>query len=146
MEQRPLGRYVGIWIDSTRAVIATPRGEHTITVPFDGERHGAFSGSAGHPGSHAPETGGSEKRFEARHGQALERFYDGVIARIGHPDQVLVFGPGETKLHLRQRLAAMVAPAPEIAVEPAETMSDAQVIAHVARHFGVHPPRLMPRT
>jgi hypothetical protein len=53
--------------------------------------------------------------------------------------------PGETKLHLKEFLEDMPGAPKDIVVETADAMTDAQVAAHVARHFGVRPPRLMSR-
>lgn len=102
-----MGQHIGIWIDSSRAVIATPGSASVVTVTSDEGGHTRFVGSGGHPGSNSSQTGGSERRFEARHDQARDRFYDEVVAHLGTPDAILVFGPGETKLHLRDRLAAI---------------------------------------
>ena len=145
MAQPPLGRYVGIWIDQSHAVIATPRRKEVITIASNIEPHTRFVGSGGYPGSNSAQRGGSEKRFETRHEQALSGFYDDVIAHLGQPEEVLVFGPGETKLHFKELLEDLPGAPRDIVVESADAMTDAQVAAHVARHFGVRPARLMPR-
>jgi len=145
MAQTPLGRYVGIWIDRSRAVIATPHRPEVITLASNVQPHTRFVGSGGYPGSDSAQSRGSEKRFEARHEQALAGFYDDVVAHLGQPEKILVFGPGETKQHLKEFLEDMPGAPKDIVVETADAMTDAQVAAHVARHFGVRPPRLMSR-
>jgi len=145
MAQPHLGRYVGIWIDRSQAVIATPRRPEVITITSNLQPHTRFVGSGGYPEANSAQRGGSEKRFEARHEQALSSFYDEVVAHLGQPESVLVFGPGETKLHLKEFLEDMPGAPRDIAVETADKMTEAEVAAHVARHFGVRPPRLMPR-
>ncbi len=141
-------QHIGIWIDGSRAVVATPGSADVVTIVSDVEAHTRVVGSGGgYPGSSSSQGGGSEKRSEARHENSLERFYDDILARIGTPETILVFGPGETKLHFKNRLAEIKGPAkPHIDVESADKLTDAQIVAYVAEHFGRNPTRLLPRT
>jgi hypothetical protein len=142
-----MGQQIGIWIDSSRAVIATLGRADVVTVTSGVEAHTRFKGSGGHPGSHSSQTGAGEKRSEAIHDQALERFYDEVVTHVEAPEAILVFGPGETKLHLKGRLEqGRWKEPPRIDVEAADKLTDPQIVAHVAQHFGRHPVRLLPRT
>ncbi len=58
-----------------------------------------------HPHYSGSQEGGGEKKYEERHNQDLDRFYDAVIGQFGKPDAVLLFGPGEAKLQLKERLS-----------------------------------------
>ena len=53
----------------------------------------------------ASEGGGGEKKYEERHDQHLDRYYDEVISQLGQPEALLIFGPGEAKLQLKERLS-----------------------------------------
>ena len=52
-----------------------------------------------------PQDEGGEKRYEERYGQHLEQYYDEVISQLGQPEALLIFGPGEAKLQLKERLS-----------------------------------------
>jgi len=81
---------VGIWIDHKRAVIVTvSEGRVTSeTVESDVDAHPRYSGQ---------QDGGGEKKYEERHGQHLDRYYDEVISRLGQPDGLLILGPVRPK-------------------------------------------------
>ena len=74
---------VGIWIDHKRAVIVSvSEGRVTSeTLESDVEAHPRYSGQ---------QDGGGEKKYEERHGQRLDRYYDEVISRLGEPDGLLI--------------------------------------------------------
>ena len=88
---------VGIWIDHQKAVIvfASEAGVTATTFPSDVE---------GHPRHSGQQDGGGEKKYEERHRQHLDHYYDEVIGQLGHPQALLIFGPGEAKLELEERL------------------------------------------
>ena len=67
----------------------------TKTLESDVGPHPHFSGS---------QEGGGEKKYEERHSHEVDGFYDDVIRQCGEPDALLLFGPGEAKLQLKDRL------------------------------------------
>jgi hypothetical protein len=79
---------VGVWIDHKKAVIVSiAAGEVTtraLTSNVGAHQH--YSGS---------QDGGGEKKYEERHNQDLDRYYDDVILQLGTPDALLLFGPGK---------------------------------------------------
>ena len=120
---------VGIWIDHKKAVIvsASADGLTTKTVESDVGAHPRYAGQ---------QDGGGEKKYEERHRQSLEQFYDGVINRLGTPEGLLIFGPGEAKLELKERLGRSRAPSqPVVEIESADKLTDAQIVAKVREHF-----------
>jgi stalled ribosome rescue protein Dom34 len=122
---------VGIWIDHRKAVIVTVSGAHvrTKTLVSDVGRHTHYAGS---------QEGGGEKKYEERHSQNLDRYYDDVISQLGEPDALLLFGPGEAKLQLKDRLGrSNVLSDCIVAVESADKLTDPQIVAKVKAHFGV---------
>jgi hypothetical protein len=128
---------VGVWIDHKRAVIVSPDEGAAKTVSSDlGTNARHSGGGGGYPGSNSSQTGGSERQEVHRHDQALVRYYDEVIAHLGHPASLLIFGPGEAKLELKARLLhAMQNPQPAVALEVADHLTDSQIVAQVRAHF-----------
>jgi hypothetical protein len=123
-----MSRKGGVWIDHQRAVIvfASEAGVTTTTVE---------SGVEGHPRYSGQQDSGGEKKYEERHRQSLARYYDQVIDRLGEPDALLVFGPGEAKLELKERLRHSMARLQAVEIEAADTLTDAQIVARVKEHF-----------
>jgi hypothetical protein len=122
---------VGIWIDHERAIIvfASEGGIRTKTLESAIGAHPRYSGQ---------QDGGGEKKYEARHGQRLDQYYDEVIGQLEQPDALLVFGPGEAKLELEQRLSRSKSLAERIvAVETADKLTEPQIVAKVKEHFGI---------
>jgi hypothetical protein len=120
---------VGIWIDHKKAVIVSISAGHvtTKTLESDVGPHPHFSGS---------QEGGGEKKYEERHSHELDGFYDDVIRQCGEPDALLLFGPGEAKLQLKDRLGRSNAER-IVAVESADKLTDPQIVAKVKEHYGI---------
>jgi hypothetical protein len=126
-----MGQDVGVWIDHKKAVIVSiAAGQVTTrTLESDVRAHPHYSGS---------QEGGGEKKYEERHNQDLDRYYDDVIGELGKPDAVLLFGPGEAKLHLKARLGrSKGSPESVVAVESTDKLTDRQIVAKVKEHYGI---------
>ncbi|MGE3511271.1 MAG: hypothetical protein AB7N65_20555 [Vicinamibacterales bacterium] len=122
---------VGVWIDHKKAVIVSISAGHvtTETLESDVRSHPHFSGS---------QEGGGEKKYEERHIHELDRFYDDVIRQCGEPDALLLFGPGEAKLQLKDRLGRSTALSERIvAVESTDKWTDLQIVARVKEYYGI---------
>jgi hypothetical protein len=122
---------VGIWIDHKRAVIvrASTGAVTTETVESNVGAHPHFAGQ---------QEGGGEKKYEERHGQHLDRYYDAVVGQLAGPERLLIFGPGEAKAELEQRFRRSKAHAGCVVnVETADKLTDAEIVARVKQHFGI---------
>lgn len=122
---------VGVWIDHSRAVIVSSSASQvtTRTLKSDVEGHPHYSGR---------QDGGGEKKYEERHSGHLDRYYDRVIDQMGVPDGLLILGPGEAKLELKERLSrSKMFAALSVAVEAADKLTDAQIVAKVKEHFRI---------
>jgi hypothetical protein len=121
---------VGIWIDHKSAVIVATSAGHvtTRTLESEVEAHPHYSGH---------QDGGGEKKYEQRHGQQLERYYADVISQIGVPDALLILGPGEAKLELKERLSRSKALSECVVdMETTDKLTGPQIVAKVKEHFG----------
>ena len=122
---------VGIWIDHKRAVIVSVSagGVTTKTLESEVEAHPRYSGQ---------QDGGGEKKYEERHRQDLDRYYDDVISELGQPEALLIFGPGEAKLELKERLSRSKAPSEcTVDIKTTDKLTDPQIVAKVREHFGL---------
>ena len=122
---------VGIWIDHERAIIVFASQDHIRTQTLE-------SRVEGHPRYGGQQDGGGEKKYEERHREHLERFYDDVIGHLADADELLILGPGEAKLELNARLNRSKAnPRRTIEIETADKLTDPQLVAKVQGHFGM---------
>ena len=120
---------VGVWIDHKKAVIVSASEGQVTTKTL-------ASDVAAHPHFGGQQDGGGEKKYEERHRQSLNRYYDEVIAHLGEPEALLILGPGEAKLEFKERLGRSRAPTPPVVdVETAGKLTDPQIVAKVKEHF-----------
>jgi hypothetical protein len=125
-----MNQRMGIWIDHKTAVIVSTSAGHvtTKTLESEVEAHPRYSGQ---------QDVGGEKKYEQRHGQQLDRYYDDVISQIGVPEALLIFGPGEAKLELKERLGRYKALSEcTVDIETADKLTGPQIVAKVKKHFG----------
>ena len=131
---------VGIWIDHKKAVIVFASGDRVTTRTLESEvgPHARYSDRAGYPTPDGPRDGGGEKTYEKRYGQLLDRYYDEVVRLLAQPEALLIFGPGEAKLQLKERLSRSRGLCDRIVgIETTETLTDPQIVAKVRDHYGI---------
>ena len=132
---------VGIWIDHKKAVIVSASADRVTAKTLESEvgPHARYSGRAGYPTTDGAQDGRGEKKYEERYGQHLDRYYDEVISQLGQPEALLIFGPGEAKLELKERLSRSKTLHERIVgVETSDKLTDPQIVAKVKEHFGIH--------
>ncbi len=122
---------VGVWIDHKQAVIVSIAAGQVTTKTLQ-------SDLAAHPHYAGSQEGGGEKKYEERHNLHLDRYFDEVIGHLAQPDALLIFGPGEAKLQLKERLGHSKVPSERtISIESADRLTEPQIVAKVKEHFGV---------
>ncbi len=124
-----MGTEVGVWIDHKRAVIAIISGKDEELRQIDSNLEGRarYSGAA--------EESGPEDRRDRRFTGHLNQYYDEVIACIRDADSILIFGPGEAKIELEDRLGREPRHGRVVGVETVDKMTDRQVAAMVRERF-----------
>ena len=122
---------VGIWIDHQRAVIVSGSAGRVTSEVVE-------SDVGAHPRYYGQQDGGGEKKYEERHDQRLDRYFDEVIRHLSEPDRLLIFGPGEAKLQLKEHLGRSKARAEcVIEIGTSDKLTDPQIVAKVKAHFGI---------
>lgn len=132
---------VGIWIDHGKAVIVSASPDR-VTINTLESRIGPHSRYSGRAGATMPEGGpqdeGGEKRYEERYRQHLNQYYDEVISHLGQPEALLILGPGEAKLQLKERLShSKTLPKCIVGIETTDKLTDPQIVAKVKEHYGI---------
>ena len=120
----------GLWIDHRKAVIVliTSEGEEIKKITSNMEKHVRFAG-------HAAEGGAGEDVSDRKFGNHLNSYYDQVIAVIRDADSIQIFGPGEAKGELENRIAHEGLKSNILAIETADKMTDRQISAKVRERF-----------
>ena len=134
---------VGIWIDQAKAVIvsAAPERITSMIVESDVGPRTRQSGQAEPPKPSGPRDVLGEKRYERRFSERLDRYYVEVINQLGQPNALLIFGPGEAKLELQERLRRYkMLPACVIEIETTDKLTDPEIVAKVRKHYKIAPP------
>jgi hypothetical protein len=122
---------VGVWIDHRRAVIVSVSAGRATTKSLESE-------VGAHPRYSGQQDDGGEKKYEERHRERLEQYYDDVISQLGQPEALLIFGPGEAKLELKERLSrSKTFSERTIDMETADKLTGPQIVARVKEHFRI---------
>lgn len=128
---------VGIWVDHRKAVIVTIKNEiaETREITSGMEKHVRFSGSS--DGSPSDDTHGahSEDMRDRKFGDHLNHYYDGIISLIRDAESIWIFGPGEAKAELENRLQKAELGARVVGIYPVDKMTTPQIIAKVHSHY-----------
>jgi len=132
---------VGIWIDHRTAVIVSASADRATVTTLE-SKVGPHSRYSGRAGATMPEGGpqdeGGEKRYEERYGQHLDQYYDEVISHLGQPTALLIFGPGEAKLQLKERLGHSKALSRcVVETETTDKLTEQEIVAKVKAHYGI---------
>ena len=129
-------KQVGIWIDTKKAIIVTLEGqkeERIIEINSDVENNvyhnkegdkGTFSGS---------HQGDSETKFDNRRKEQYDYYLKDVVSIVKGADYLYIFGPGETKTKLEQRIRdeKSLSKINLKAVETSDSMTLNQIVAQV---------------
>jgi hypothetical protein len=131
---------VGIWIDRKKSYIVTlQEEEETLTsIESNVEGHPRLSGGSRSRTPYGPQGVASEKKFEERHRQHLQKYYQKIIPLLQEADRIFIFGPGKAKLGLEKELKKSKELSSKIAaVETVDKMTENQIKAHVRKFFHV---------
>ena len=116
----------GLWIDHKKAVIVfvTGKEEEIKLINSNIEKQQRQSGVL------TPED--IRQRELTEH---LNIYYDEVVSCIREAESILIFGPGEAKGELKKRLEKDNLGGHIVGIEPADQMTDPQIVAKVREQF-----------
>lgn len=130
-------REVGLWIDHRKAVIVTIENdvEVTLEIKSNMEKHVRFSSGSHSKASNNPQGSTAEDVRDRQFGDHLGLYYDGIISFIRDADSIWIFGPGEAKVELENRLKHEGLGGRIVGVETVDKMTDRQIAAKIRDHF-----------
>ena len=128
---------VGLWIDHRKAVIVTvtDTGEEIRLIISKVEKQLRRSGHSPLKGPHEPQQVPAQDSLQRAFTGHLNIYYDAVIASIRDAESILIFGPGEAKGELKQRLERNNLGGRIGGIETVDKMTDRQIAAKVRQHF-----------
>lgn len=128
---------VGVWIDHRKAVIVTLMEEREVVglIISKAEKQLRRSGDSPLKGPYephqVPEQDSRQRAFKGH----LNIYYDAVIASIRDAESILIFGPGEAKGELKERLEKHKLGDRIIGIETVDRMTQNQIAAKVRQCF-----------
>jgi len=133
-----MARQLGVWIDHRHAVIVSIHQgkETTQEVESDVEPHVRLAGGSRSRTPYGPQDIASDGKRDRRHAKQLTNFYRRVIELIRDADEILIFGPGEAKLELKDTMDKSRSLTRRVVdVETADKMTRRQFAAMVRERF-----------
>jgi hypothetical protein len=129
---------MGVWIDHRKATIVAISEEaaEIRLVISHVEKQRRRSGDSPLKGSYEPRQVPADDIRQRAFTSHLNIYYDTVIACIRDAESLLIFGPGEAKTELKERLEKHKLGRRIAAVETTDKMTDRQIAAKVRAHFG----------
>jgi hypothetical protein len=121
---------IGLWIDHRKAVVVmiSYEGEEVKEISSQVDKHVRFS-------SGKSENGSSEDVRDRKFDNQLNSYYDDVIAVIREGDTIQIFGPGEAKGELKNRLESQDLGGRIVSIETVDKMTDRQIAAKVRENL-----------
>jgi hypothetical protein len=130
-------REVGLWIDHRKAVMVTIENEIEAVreIKSNIEKHVRFSSGTHSKSPNTLQGSTAEDVRDRQFGDHLNGYYDGIISLIRDADGIWIFGPGEAKVELENRLKHEGLGGRIIGVETVDKMTDHQIAAKVRDSF-----------
>jgi len=128
LQEQDMKRKVGLWIDHKKAVIfsLSDEGAEIKRISTELEEPVRFSSVAKEESVEDQR----DKRF-----CYLNNYYNEVILYIRNAESILIFGPGEAKRELKEKLENEKLLGNIVGIETVDAMTDNQIVAKVRQRF-----------
>jgi hypothetical protein len=129
---------VGVWIDRRQAIVVrfSDAGEDCFHIQSGMESQERRASD--HPeGPFEPLNVPSDDTRDRKETAELNKFYDEVISHLSQAHSIYLCGPGEARKQLRNRLEEDRSVTEKVDIEAADSMTDAQLVAKVRKHFHI---------
>ena len=131
-----MGKKVGIWLDCEKAyIISLFEEKHVVeTVESNVETRLRFTGESKSFSGRGGALVNLSKKKTKRKKHQVDQFIVSLAKRISSAEGIFIFGPAETKRELSKVLIRRKDKS-SVYVEPADKMTEKQMIARVRKHF-----------
>ena len=127
----------GMWIDHKKAIVVTVNeiGEEVQEILSDVETQPRRSGDSPMKGHYESLQVPADDRRQKNFTGQINIYYDAVISSIGDAESVLIFGPGQAKDELKERLQGSNRNGLAIEMETSDKMTEPQIAAKIHEYF-----------
>ncbi|HUS86622.1 MAG TPA: hypothetical protein VMW76_05210 [Bacteroidales bacterium] len=131
-----MGKKVGIWLDHEKAyVISLFDKTHMIEkVESNIETRIRYEGETKPASGKGNALVNPSKKRTKRKRQQMNNYIECLISKVNSAEAVFIFGPAEAKRELNKLLIKRY-DKPSVYVEPADKMTEKQMVARVRKHF-----------
>jgi hypothetical protein len=128
---------LGVWIDHRKAIVVTMTGKAVAVkeVLSEVEKQPRRSGDSPLKGSYESVQMPADDRLQSVLTEHLNIYYDAVIDCLGDTAAIFIFGPGEAKNELKERLEIKHLGGRIVGIETVDRLTDRQVVAKVRQQF-----------
>jgi hypothetical protein len=128
---------VGLWIDHRETVMVTIENDAEIIrkIKSNVEKHSREVGVELEKSPNVNSMLSAEDVVDRRYVNHLNGYYDGVISFVRDADSIMIFGPGEAKVELENRMKEKNLGEHIVSVEAVGKMTDPQIAAKVRDQF-----------
>jgi stalled ribosome rescue protein Dom34 len=120
---------VGLWIDDKKAVIFSLTNEGAAIKRISSEADNSIRSSGD------IQKGAAVENLNKHSPGHQNDYYDEVFSQIRDAESILIFGPGEAKVELKNRLEKVKLHGNIVGMETADKMTDNQIVTKVRQHF-----------
>ncbi|NLF95425.1 MAG: hypothetical protein GX569_01730 [Candidatus Riflebacteria bacterium] len=130
---------IGVWIDHRKAWIVIPAGKKGVNSSIMQIESGIEDHTHIAKGMRTDITPGSNDRTSEDNHQRniqeqLARYYDRVIGNMTEAQYILIFGPGQAKVELKNRIKSQKPTWSTPEVEPADRMTSQEIVARIMQY------------
>ena len=127
----------GLWIDHQSAVIAivSTEGDRTMTIRSTAKKPPVQSAGAHTRLPFEIQTAQAADRRELAPASRYEHFYAEIVAAIHDAESILIFGPDEAKVELKNHLDCGHFRGLVMALEMVDAMTDRQIAIELRQYF-----------
>jgi hypothetical protein len=129
---------VGLWVDQNKTMIVTIVNKVIATqviISNTKKRVRIPDGGYSKPQNRRPQGATAEDVRERQPVNQVDQYYNGIIATVGNAETIWIFGPGEAKIELENRLKHEGLGARIEGVETVDQLTDPQIAVKVRSHF-----------
>lgn len=130
-------KQVGMWIDHRKTVIVTieNHGDTTQEILSNMEKHVRFANTTSSNSEVDFHGSSDEDTRDRQFDNHLDSYYDGIVALVREADAIWIFGPGEAKGELKDRLVREGHAGQIVGIDTTDKMTDNQIAAKVRDRF-----------
>lgn len=142
-----LDKNLGMWVDHREAILVWLKGDKDLVERIESNVDSRFRPSGGWKasGSSVAQSISKEQNADERRNHQLHDFYQAVIKKLDKADTLFLFGPGQAKLELVKEMEKIKGRRNIVAaVEPADRLTENQLVAKVRAFFSVSKDRRLP--